>query len=191
MVRRRIRSDAPLFTDLDYNFIMQRRDERPRHKVLKDLTEKYGTSSKRIYQIWRGEEINRVAWDQPLDTVLPEAPKQTPVVDLYIEEKVQGGSDAIVQLPMEALSKTQRAPLSVSAGAPIRAERPLEAKARNSSLSTLLLKKNGRKEKADLGDSVTVNTRPLKKSPTDNFTRVGSKLEAVLEKIEKRNASVS
>ena len=118
-------------------------------------------------------------------------PKQTPVVDLYIEEKVQGGSDAIVQLPMEALSKTQRAPLSVSAGAPIRAERPLEAKARNSSLSTLLLKKNGRKEKADLGDSVTVNTRPLRESPTDNFTRVGSKLEAVLEKIEKRTAGVS
>ena len=92
---------------------------------------------------------------------------------------------------MEALSETQKAPLSVPAGASIRAERPLEGKARNSSLSTLLLKKNGRKEKADLGDSVTVNTRPFRESPTGNFTRVGSKLEAVLEKIEKRTASVS
>src|SRR2546421_7911791 len=133
MVRRRIISDAPLFTDLDYDFIMQHRDERPRHKVLKDLTEKYGTSSKRIYQIWRGEEINRVAWDQPLDTVLPEAPKQTPVVDLYIEEKVQGGSDAIVQPQTEVLSKTQKASSS---------ECLLGAKARN---PTLLLKKNGQK----------------------------------------------
>ena len=61
MVRRCMRSDAPLFTDSDYNFIMQHRDERSRHKVLKDLTEKYGTLTKRIYQIWRGEEVNRVA----------------------------------------------------------------------------------------------------------------------------------
>lgn len=67
MVRRRMRSDAPIFTDADYDFIMQRRDERPRQKVLNDLTEKYGTSTNRIYQIWRGEEVNRIAWDQPLD----------------------------------------------------------------------------------------------------------------------------
>ena len=130
MVRRRIRSDAPLFTDLDYDFIMQRHDERPRHKVLKDLTEKYGTSSKRIYQIWRGEEINRVAWDQPLDTVL----KQTPIVDLYIEKKVLEGSDAIVQPQTEVLSKTQKASPS---------EYSLGAKARN---PTLLLKKKGERK---------------------------------------------
>ncbi|RHZ78159.1 hypothetical protein Glove_167g26 [Diversispora epigaea] len=27
---------------------------------------KYKTSTKRIYQIWRGEEANRVLWDQPI-----------------------------------------------------------------------------------------------------------------------------
>src|ERR1051326_1165780 len=161
MVRRRIRSDASLFTDLDYDFIMQRRDERPRHKVLKDLTEKYGTSSKRIYQIWRGEEVNRVAWDQPLDTVL----KQTPIVDLYIEKKVLEGSDAIIQPQTEVLSKTQKASPS---------ECPLGAKARN---RTLLLKKDGRGGGVDLGDSVTVNTWSLSSSLTDNFTRVSSKIE--------------
>src|SRR5688572_9392633 len=142
MVRQRMRSDAPLFTDLDYDFIMQYRDKRPRHKVLKDLTEKYGTSTKRIYQIWRGEEVNRVAWNQPLNTVL----KQTPIIDLYIEKKVLEGSDAIVQPQTEVLSKTQKASPS---------ELPLGTKARN---LTLLLKKNERKEGADLGDSVTVNT---------------------------------
>ncbi|CAB4420026.1 unnamed protein product [Rhizophagus irregularis] len=68
MVRRRMRCDAPIFTDADYDFIMQRRDERPRYQVLKDLSEKYGTSTKRIYQIWRGEEDDRIIWDQPLDS---------------------------------------------------------------------------------------------------------------------------
>src|SRR5262249_36242291 len=38
----------------------------PRDKVLKDLRDKYHTSQKRIYQIWRGEEKNRVAWNQPI-----------------------------------------------------------------------------------------------------------------------------
>ena len=27
---------------------------------------KYNTSMKRIYQIWRGEEANRIAWNQPI-----------------------------------------------------------------------------------------------------------------------------
>jgi hypothetical protein len=61
-----MRCDAPSFSLADYNFIMQCRDERPRSKVLNKLKEKYSTSQKRIYQIWRGEEKNRVAWDQPI-----------------------------------------------------------------------------------------------------------------------------
>jgi len=66
MVRVRIKSDAPLFSAEDYSYIMQCRDVKPRYKILKKLLEKYGTSSKRIYQIWRGEEANRVLWDQPI-----------------------------------------------------------------------------------------------------------------------------
>ncbi|RIB13190.1 hypothetical protein C2G38_2198542 [Gigaspora rosea] len=45
---------------------MQCRNIKPRYKILKELLDKYKTSSKRIYQIWRGEEDNRVAWDQPI-----------------------------------------------------------------------------------------------------------------------------
>ena len=30
------------------------------------LMNKYNTSMKRIYQIWRGEEANRIAWNQPI-----------------------------------------------------------------------------------------------------------------------------
>ncbi|CAG8707668.1 3853_t:CDS:2, partial [Racocetra fulgida] len=45
---------------------MQCRDIKPRYKILNDLMGKYKTSTKHIYQIWRGEEANRVLWDQPI-----------------------------------------------------------------------------------------------------------------------------
>src|SRR5881392_1314461 len=60
-----MRCDAPSFP-ADYDHIMQCAEKKPRDKVLKDLTDKYSTSQKRIYQIWRGEEKNRVAWNQPI-----------------------------------------------------------------------------------------------------------------------------
>ena len=66
MVRRRLRSDAPIFSDEDYQYIMECRDKKPKYKVVYDLMKKYKTSSKRIYQIWRGEEASRVLWDQPI-----------------------------------------------------------------------------------------------------------------------------
>ena len=66
MVRQRINCNAPLFSPADYDFIMQRENERPRKKVLDELMDKYNTSMKRIYQIWRGEEANRIAWNQPI-----------------------------------------------------------------------------------------------------------------------------
>ena len=66
MLRQRMRCDAPPFSPADYDHIMQCAEKKPRDKVLKDLTDKYHTSQKRIYQIWRGEEKNRVAWNQPI-----------------------------------------------------------------------------------------------------------------------------
>ena len=66
MPRVRIRSDAPLFSREDYSYIMQCRDIKPRYKILNELMDKYKTSTKRIYQIWRGEESNRVLRDQPI-----------------------------------------------------------------------------------------------------------------------------
>ncbi|GES80521.1 hypothetical protein GLOIN_2v1765586 [Rhizophagus clarus] len=66
MLRQRMRCDAPPFSPADYDHIMQCAEKKPRDKVLKDLTDKYRISQKRIYQIWRGEEKNRVAWNQPI-----------------------------------------------------------------------------------------------------------------------------
>jgi len=57
---------VPLFSSDDYDFIMQRYDERSRKKVLDELMDKYNISMKCIYQIWRGEEANRIAWNQPI-----------------------------------------------------------------------------------------------------------------------------
>ncbi|RGB22514.1 hypothetical protein C1646_775961 [Rhizophagus diaphanus] len=68
MLRRRMRCDAPPFSPADYDHIMQCAEKKLRDKILKDLTDKYRTSQKRIYQIWRGEEKNRVAWNQPIHT---------------------------------------------------------------------------------------------------------------------------
>ncbi|CAG8657048.1 10360_t:CDS:1, partial [Racocetra fulgida] len=61
-----MRCDAPSLSLADYNFIIQCRNNMPRTKVLNELKEKYSISQKHIYQIWRGEEKNRVAWDQPI-----------------------------------------------------------------------------------------------------------------------------
>ena len=51
MFRQRMRCDAPSFSPADYDHIMQCAEKKPKDKVLKDLTDKYRTSQKRIYQI--------------------------------------------------------------------------------------------------------------------------------------------
>jgi hypothetical protein len=45
---------------------MQCENERSRKKVLDELMDKYNTLIKCIYQIWRGEEANRIAWNQSI-----------------------------------------------------------------------------------------------------------------------------
>ncbi len=89
MLRQRMRCDAPPFSPADYDHIMQCAEKKPRDKVLKDLTDKYRTSQKRIYQIWRGEEKNRVAWNQPIH--MPTASiSNINVVGEQTEPEIQG-----------------------------------------------------------------------------------------------------
>jgi hypothetical protein len=93
MLRQRMRCDAPSFSPADYDHIMQCAEKKPRDKVLKDLTDKYHTSQKRIYQIWRGEEKNRVAWNQPIH--MPTASlSNINVVGGQIVPKIQGQDDS-------------------------------------------------------------------------------------------------
>ena len=51
MLRQCMRYDTSPFSLTDYDYIMQYAEKRPRDEVLKDLTDKYHTSQKRIYQI--------------------------------------------------------------------------------------------------------------------------------------------
>ncbi|RHZ63701.1 hypothetical protein Glove_328g101 [Diversispora epigaea] len=59
MVRVRMKFGTPIFSPADYDYIMQCRDIEPRYKILKDLLDKYKTSSKQIYQIWRDSDSNQ------------------------------------------------------------------------------------------------------------------------------------
>jgi hypothetical protein len=68
---------------------MQCAEKSPRTEVLKGLTDKYHTSQKRIYQIWRGEEKNRVAWNQPIH-MLTASLSNINVVDRQTEPEIQG-----------------------------------------------------------------------------------------------------
>src|SRR3954454_25033543 len=89
MLRQCMRCDAPPFLPADYDHIMQCAEKKPRDKVLKDLTDKYRTSQKRIYQIWRGEEKNRVAWNRPI--YMPTAPfSNINVVGERAKPEIQG-----------------------------------------------------------------------------------------------------
>src|ERR1043165_8911606 len=74
---------------------MQCAEKKPRDKVLKDLTDKYCTLQKCIYQIWRGEEKNRIVWNQPIhmSTADPGGTallSNINVVSGQIESKIQG-----------------------------------------------------------------------------------------------------
>ena len=93
MLRQRMRCNVPSFSPADYNHIMQCAEKKPKDKVLKDLIDKYHISQKRIYQIWRGEEKNKVVQNQPI-YISTANPRETAslsninVVDEQIEPKI-------------------------------------------------------------------------------------------------------
>src|SRR5437764_12370501 len=103
MLRQRMRCDTPSFSPADYDHIMQCAEKKPRDKDLKDLTDKYRTSQKRIYQIWKGEKKNRVAWNQPIH--MPTASlSNINVVGGQTEPEINGQDAA----PLTALEKQIR-----------------------------------------------------------------------------------
>ncbi len=51
MLRQCMRYDTPSFSPANYDHIMQYAEKKSKDKVLKNLTDKYHTSRKRIYQI--------------------------------------------------------------------------------------------------------------------------------------------
>jgi len=57
MVRVRMKCDAPQFTPNDYVYIMQCRDIKPRYKILKELLDKYKTSSNVFIRFGEGKKL--------------------------------------------------------------------------------------------------------------------------------------
>ena len=69
---KRMRSDAFPLSSVDYEFIMQYRDAKPKTDILKKLRDKYPMTNSRFYKIWRGEEVYMVEWHQPIsDSMVP------------------------------------------------------------------------------------------------------------------------
>src|ERR1043165_9181775 len=56
-----INSRASYLSPADYKDIMQYRDIK--FKPLAQLSKKYNISNSRLYQIWRGQEFNRIQWN--------------------------------------------------------------------------------------------------------------------------------
>ena len=56
-----ISSRARYLSPADYKDIMQYRDMKS--KPLAQLSKKYNISNSRLYQIWRGQEFNRIQWN--------------------------------------------------------------------------------------------------------------------------------
>src|SRR5436190_18835086 len=74
-----ISSRARYLSPADYKDIMQYRDMKS--KPLAQLSKKYNISNSRLYQIWRGQEFNRIQWND-----LAVAPS-TNVIDKQNEER--------------------------------------------------------------------------------------------------------
>ena len=66
LLKTHINSRASYLSHADYKNIMQYRDMKP--KPLAQLSKKYKISNSRLYQIWRGQEFNRIQWN---DIVVP------------------------------------------------------------------------------------------------------------------------
>ena len=109
MVRQRMNCNAPLFSQTDYDFIMQRENERPRKKVLNELMDKYNTSMKRIYQIWRGEEANRIVWNQPIADISARSERVLSDGSAIMPSAKIGGAPGITSSPHDLpLKKNSR-----------------------------------------------------------------------------------
>ncbi|CAB4418572.1 unnamed protein product [Rhizophagus irregularis] len=61
MLKTYISSRARYLSPADYKDIMQYRDMKS--KPLAQLSKKYNISNSRLYQIWRGQEFNRIQWN--------------------------------------------------------------------------------------------------------------------------------
>ena len=97
-----INSRASYLSPADYKDIMQYRDMKP--KPLAQLSKKYKISNSRLYQIWRGQEFNRIQWN---DVVVP---LSTNVIDKQNEADFQNKYDSTITALENVMRDTEVEP---------------------------------------------------------------------------------
>src|SRR3954471_10304589 len=97
-----INSRARYLSPADYKDIMQYRDMKS--KPLDQLSKKYNVSNSRLYQIWRGQEFNRIQWN---DVVVPPS---TNVIDQQNEANFQNKYDSTITALENVMRDTEVEP---------------------------------------------------------------------------------
>ena len=97
-----ISSRASYLSPADYKDIMQYRNMKS--KPLAQLSKKYNISNSRLYQIWRGQEFNRIQWN---DVVVPPS---TNVIDKQNEANFQNKYDFTITALENVMQDTEVEP---------------------------------------------------------------------------------
>ncbi|CAB4417053.1 unnamed protein product [Rhizophagus irregularis] len=97
-----ISSRARYLSPADYKDIMQYRDMKS--KPLAQLSKKYNISNSRLYQIWRGQEFNRIQWN---DVIVPPS---TNVIDKQNEANFQNKYDSTITALENVMRDTEVEP---------------------------------------------------------------------------------
>jgi hypothetical protein len=167
-----ISSRASYLSPADYKDIMQYRDMKS--KPLAQLSKKYNISNSRLYQIWRGQEFNRIQWN---DVVVPPS---TNVIDKQNEANFQNKYDSTITALENVMRDTEVEP-SKSTDPASEGDAILGSKAK---------KTGGKKSKskstlAELTPS-SIQTQPIQTSKKDtNNVNLDASYEKMVEKSTK------
>ena len=167
-----ISSRARYLSPADYKDIMQYRDMKS--KPLAQLSKKYNISNSRLYQIWRGQEFNRIQWN---DVVVPPS---TNVIDKQNEANFQNKYDSTITALENVMQDTEVEP-SKSTDSASEGDAILGSKAK---------KTGGKKSKskstlAELTPS-SIQTQPIQTSKKDtNNVNLDASYEKMVEKSTK------
>src|SRR5436190_1489859 len=97
-----INSRASYLSPADYKDIMQYRDMKP--KPLAQLSKKYKISNSRLYQIWRGQEFNRIQWNDVVVSL------STNIIDKQNEADFQNKYDSTITALENVMRDTEVKP---------------------------------------------------------------------------------
>jgi len=167
-----INSRASYLSPADYKDIMQYRDTKP--KPFAQLSKKYKISNSRLLQIWKGQEFNRIQWN---DVVVP---LSTNVIDKQNEADFQNKYDSTITALENVMRDTEVEPSKSTD----------PASEEDAILGSKTKKTGGKKSKskstlAELIPS-SIQTQPIQTSKKDtNNVNLDASYEKMVEKSTK------